>query len=114
MIKIGHVTLKHCHRMPSRSFFYKGKQFPVCARCTGIHIGYLLYPLFLFDLMYLNLLVSICLILPTYIDGSIQMIFDIESKNYRRLITGLMAGVGTVSLLCIIGTYIGNLIIQLT
>ena len=28
-----------CHQMPERSFFYKGKQFPVCARCTGVIIG---------------------------------------------------------------------------
>ena len=29
-----------CHQMPERSFFYKGKQFPVCARCTGVIIGF--------------------------------------------------------------------------
>ena len=28
-----------CHQMPERTFFYKGKQFPVCARCTGVIIG---------------------------------------------------------------------------
>ena len=28
-----------CHRMPERSFFFKGYQFPVCARCTGVAIG---------------------------------------------------------------------------
>ena len=31
-----------CHQMPERSFFYKGYQFPVCARCTGLMAGYLL------------------------------------------------------------------------
>lgn len=36
-----------CHQMPERSFSYKGKQFPVCARCTGIFIGQLIsYALF--------------------------------------------------------------------
>ena len=30
-----------CHCRPDRSFFYKGKQFPVCARCTGELAGIL-------------------------------------------------------------------------
>lgn len=29
-----------CHQRPDRSFFYKGYQFPVCARCTGLFVGY--------------------------------------------------------------------------
>ncbi len=37
MDEIG--ELSGCHRMPERSFFYKGHQFPVCARCTGVSIG---------------------------------------------------------------------------
>ncbi len=28
-----------CHQMPERSFFYKGYQFPLCARCTGVFAG---------------------------------------------------------------------------
>lgn len=28
-----------CHQMPERSFFIRGKQFPVCARCTGVFLG---------------------------------------------------------------------------
>ena len=31
-----------CHQKPERSFFINGYQFPVCARCTGVMIGYLL------------------------------------------------------------------------
>ena len=31
-----------CHQMPERSFFFKGYQFPVCARCTGMIVGYFL------------------------------------------------------------------------
>ena len=32
-----------CHRMPERSFFIRGYQFPVCARCTGFYISLIIY-----------------------------------------------------------------------
>ena len=43
-------TFSHiCHQQPERSFFIAGKQFAVCARCTGIYAGFaaaaLCYPL---------------------------------------------------------------------
>jgi len=28
-----------CHRIPSHSFFFAGRQLPLCARCTGTFIG---------------------------------------------------------------------------
>ena len=28
-----------CHQKPERSFFLEGHQFPVCARCTGLHLS---------------------------------------------------------------------------
>lgn len=31
----GSPIIFGCHRRPERSFFYKGRQFPICARCTG-------------------------------------------------------------------------------
>lgn len=106
-----HLTL--CHQKPERSFFYKGKQFPVCARCTGIHLGYFAFPLFLFGIVRIPLLWTILLILPTYLDGAIQAFFNLESTNFRRFVTGLMAGIGTMSLTSIIGLYIGKFILTL-
>ena len=102
-----------CHRIPERSFFWKGKQFPVCARCTGIHIGYITFPFFMFSIFELNLLWTLVLIIPTYIDGLVQAYLNIESTNIRRLITGLMSGIGMMSLVSIIGKYIGNQILLL-
>ncbi|MEI3349189.1 MAG: DUF2085 domain-containing protein [Dysosmobacter sp.] len=34
---VGHTL--GCHQRPDRSFFFHGKQFPVCARCTGVFLG---------------------------------------------------------------------------
>ncbi len=33
-----------CHRRPDRSFIIRGRQFHLCARCTGLMIGLLLAP----------------------------------------------------------------------
>lgn len=101
-----------CHQKPERSFFWKGKQFPVCARCTGIYLGYLSFPLFNFELIHLNSWISILLAAPTIIDGLTQAYCNRESNNVLRLITGLCAGVGLMALVVNIGTVIGNLILN--
>ena len=106
------VELPFCHRKPDRSFFWKNKQFPVCARCTGIHLGYLTFPFFLFSIFSLNIWLTILLIIPTYLDGIIQLKYNKESNNYRRLMTGIMGGIGTMSLISIVGKYIGDLILN--
>ena len=107
--KIEWVT---CHKKPHRSFFFKGKQFPVCARCTGIHLGYLSMPIFLFQLLYINLYFSIILIIPTVIDGLTQAYFNRESTNLIRFITGFISGLGLMSIIHIIGFEIGDIILQ--
>ena len=101
------LNITFCHRKPERSLFWKGKQFPVCARCTGIHIGYLSMPIFMFNILSLDIWVSILIIIPTILDGFTQAFLDRESNNSIRLITGFFAGVGAMSLLSIIGKLIG-------
>ena len=107
------LPLVFCHRLPHRSFFWKGKQFPVCARCTGIHIGYLSMPLFVFYIIYFNIWWTLLLILPTYIDGITQMFFKRESTNFLRVTTGFLAGIGVMSLVSIIGKFIAAQILLL-
>ncbi len=31
-----------CHQLPQRSFFFDGYQSPLCARCTGMYLGFLI------------------------------------------------------------------------
>ena len=111
-MKIGEIQLVTCHRMPDRSFFFKGRQFPLCARCTGIYIGYLSLPFFTIDLIHLSLLLSIVLIIPTIIDGLTQAYCKRESNNMLRLITGILSGVGQMSICSIIGKSLGHFIIN--
>lgn len=82
-----------CHRIPERSFHFHGKQFPVCARCTGILVGYILGILILLIYGRLSLLLSFILIIPMAIDGTGQLFRKWESNNIRRFITGIMGGI---------------------
>lgn len=101
-----------CHRKPERSFFWKGKQFPVCARCTGIYLGYLSFPVFNFELISLSYLQAFLLMAPTIADGLTQAFMHRESNNVIRVTTGFLAGAGGMALVVNIGTFIGNLILK--
>ncbi len=112
-LKGANLNFVFCHQKPERSFFWKGKKLPMCARCTGINLGYFILPLFILGIIKIPLLWTVLMIIPTYIDGSIQAYFNIESTNSRRFITGLMSGIGTMSLISIIGVFIGEQILIL-
>lgn len=93
LMKIG--TALQCHQMPERSFFWKEYQFPVCARCLGMLIGHFLGVLiFMFYRLPIILAIVFCLI--TFIDWFLQYLGVIESTNWRRLITGILGGIGVV------------------
>jgi len=111
-MKRNEIQVSFCHRIPERSFFWKGKQFPVCARCTGIHVGYLTFPFFLFSVFELNMWWTIALILPTFIDGVTQAFYQRKSNNFIRVTTGLLGGIGFMSFVSIIGKFVGNQIIN--
>lgn len=88
-----------CHQLPERSFFFHGRQFPICARCTGIFIGYLLGIGYALIFGKIPSYIALILILPLIIDGGFQHLRKWESTNIRRLITGMLAGIGTDYLL---------------
>jgi uncharacterized membrane protein len=87
-----------CHQLPERSFFYKGKQFPVCARCTGVFLGYLSAFLFLAFRKILPTKIAIAFLSCMGIDWALQETGIKKSTNLRRLITGFAGGLGLCSL----------------
>lgn len=86
-----------CHQLPERSFFWKGHQFPVCARCTGVAIGQLFAILYSFKKK-VSFKVSILFLFIMGFDWGIQELNIKESNNYRRLITGILGGFGLFSI----------------
>lgn len=86
-----------CHQMPERSFFYKGYQFPICARCTGVLISTVIScVVFFFWRLDWKWCVFLCTAMFT--DWLIQHVGIKESTNIRRLLTGLLGGYGFMTL----------------
>ncbi len=98
-----------CHQLPERSFFGGGVQVPVCARDTGIYIGFCVALLLIARLhgpgrprgfptawgwtAFALMLGSMA------IDGGTQLVGLRESTNSLRLLTGLLSGFAVAMLL---------------
>ncbi|MDO4487809.1 MAG: DUF2085 domain-containing protein [Eubacteriales bacterium] len=89
-----------CHCRPDRSFFIKGRQLPVCARCTGILIGFLIAVITLFFFR-ADITVLLLMLLPLIIDGAVQRLTHYESNNILRLATGILFGFAATSFFAI-------------
>lgn len=88
-----------CHQKPDRSFFIHGYQFPVCARCTGIILGYLIGAIMTLILhVSIQWDVGIIMCIPLAFDGGTQYLRWRESTQILRLLTGILAGVGTIAI----------------
>lgn len=87
-----------CHCRPDRSFFIRGKQFPICARCTGQLIGFF-GALISFHTFKIPILVLVALMLPLIVDGTVQQVTSYESNNLLRLITGILFGYSLITLI---------------
>lgn len=106
MNKLKYIcTSLGCHQRPDRSFFFKGKQFPLCARCTGVLLGQILACILI--VWYKpNIYICIAFLIIMFIDWYIQYLKIKESTNIRRFITGLLCGYGLftiyiyIALLC--------------
>lgn len=87
-----------CHCRADRSFYYKGKKFPVCARCTGELAGIIVA--LAVGLFYrLSVYAAAAIMVPMLIDGTIQMLTRYESTNLKRFVTGALFGYGLMMLI---------------
>lgn len=85
-----------CHARADRSFFYHGRQFPICARCTGELIGMILGVPIAFFMGYPSFSVVLLMMFPMVLDGFLQLLTPYESKNYRRCATGIVFGIAFI------------------
>lgn len=83
-----------CHQMEERSFIYKGRQMPICARCTGVVIGSVIAIILILFKIQLNLTTIFIFLSIMGIDWALQYINVLKSTNIRRLITGILGGLG--------------------
>ncbi len=86
-----------CHRRPDRSFFWKGKQFPVCARCTGLYLGYAVGVVLALVMGSWVSYAAILLLTPLLLDSLTQYWQWRTSTNLLRFSTGLLGGIGIIS-----------------
>ena len=82
--------------MNDRSFSFKGFQFPICARCTGLLLGQITGFILSFFFIKCDIRLLFCLaVLSTLllgVDGIGQLKKLWLSTNSRRFITGILCG----------------------
>lgn len=86
-----------CHCIDSRSFWIKGKKFPICARCTGELVG-IIISFFTYWIIHTSVLFSLILMIPMVADGFLQLLTKYESNNIKRFITGILFGYALATL----------------
>ena len=86
-----------CHYRDERSFHWKGKRFPLCARCTGELVGGAAAALS-YAVLHPGPGVLVLLLVPMLVDGGVQAATRYESTNLRRLFTGSCFGYGIICL----------------
>ncbi|WP_366455864.1 DUF2085 domain-containing protein [Clostridium hominis] len=88
-----------CHQKAERSFFINKYQFPICARCTGLLLGYFLGVLIFIFIGEISFIFNVIFILIMFIDWFIQHRGIKISNNLRRLFTGSLCGIGVIGVL---------------
>ncbi len=101
-----------CHGKKERSFKFIHKYFSLCARCSGIYLGIISFPLLLlFNFNYNYLLLFM---IPLIIDGILQKTTSYFSNNFKRVLTGYLFGIAFIVLLSNIFYYYSLFIIYLS
>jgi len=90
-----------CHQLPSRSLSIGDVILPICSRCSGIYIGFLITAIILFvmfrrkenDLPPLYILIILVLFfLSTIVDGAASNFGFYNTNNNLRFLTGFLCG----------------------
>lgn len=99
---VRYFGLGLCHQLTERSFVFGGVQFPVCARCTGIYIGFVFTIIALVwayrhdqragKLAWPFVATAIFAVIAMGFDGLSSYMGFRETTNLLRLITGTLFG----------------------
>jgi uncharacterized membrane protein len=91
-----------CHQLEERSYFFDGVQMPLCARCIGIHFGFILATAYLLvgpkrlasTLPSTRQLAVLAAVMAFYfIDAGLSYSGISTSDNLRRTLSGLALGI---------------------
>jgi len=101
---INDIGFSVCHQIPQRTLLFGKIYMPVCSRCSGIYIGFLVSIIFLFLVfrkkeselppVYIIICAAV-FILSMIIDGILSYFGVYSTNNAIRLITGYLFGAGT-------------------
>ena len=84
-----------CNQKCERAPIIQGLVFIFCYRCTGIIVGGIITTICkYFELVNQSYALLLLFTLPCFLDGFMQKINIIQSNNLRRIITGLLFGIG--------------------
>jgi uncharacterized membrane protein len=111
--KADAIAYAICHRIAARSFSIGDRQFPLCARCTGMYLGTLAGLLFQYKhekrggMPVLKIMILLGVILVGFgIDGVNSYLHLIPNapslytpENWLRLVTGTALGIGIAAVL---------------
>lgn len=89
---IFHLCSGICHQIPERSFFIFGYQTPLCARCTGIFLGSVLFLSLFWRIRKQKPLLLLVLLLPMLWDATAGLYVAWPAHNLWRFLAGLLYG----------------------
>lgn len=89
------VGFAFCHRRQDRSLKISRYTFPLCARCTGLWLGFVMGLSLRVAGLHTPLVFAVALMLPLIADGLTQLVGFRMSNNRLRLLSGVLFGIAT-------------------
>jgi uncharacterized membrane protein len=84
-----------CHQIPERSFYLSGYPLAVCARCTGVYLGFFI-GLLSFTIKPIEVapprIWFFLALVPTLLDWTFDFVGVLENTHLSRGLTGLLPG----------------------